>query len=57
MQEYGDVVVKVNEYKRCPDYIIQKFNITNVSVLGYAVFIFTLTACLKTHLWNIKCEK
>ncbi|XP_013377403.1 PREDICTED: receptor-type tyrosine-protein phosphatase C isoform X2 [Chinchilla lanigera] len=26
---YGDVIVKINEHKRCPDYIIQKMNITN----------------------------
>uniref|UniRef100_A0A8C3WZS6 Receptor-type tyrosine-protein phosphatase C n=1 Tax=Catagonus wagneri TaxID=51154 RepID=A0A8C3WZS6_9CETA len=26
---YGDVIVEVNEHKRCPDYIIQKFTITN----------------------------
>ncbi|XP_058525672.1 receptor-type tyrosine-protein phosphatase C [Ochotona princeps] len=26
---FGDVVVKINERKRCPDYIIQKLNITN----------------------------
>ncbi|XP_036210585.1 receptor-type tyrosine-protein phosphatase C isoform X3 [Myotis myotis] len=28
-REYGDVLVKVTEYKTCPDYIIQKFTITN----------------------------
>ncbi|XP_008589809.1 PREDICTED: receptor-type tyrosine-protein phosphatase C [Galeopterus variegatus] len=28
-QTFGDVVVKVTEHKRCPDYIIQKMNITN----------------------------
>lgn len=28
-REYGDVIVKINEHKRCPDYIIQKFNVTN----------------------------
>ncbi|XP_044530849.1 receptor-type tyrosine-protein phosphatase C [Gracilinanus agilis] len=28
-QTYGDVIVKINEYKRCPDYIVQKLNITN----------------------------
>ncbi|XP_055000671.1 receptor-type tyrosine-protein phosphatase C [Sorex araneus] len=26
---FGDIVVKVLKYKRCPDYIIQKMNITN----------------------------
>ncbi|XP_037681020.1 receptor-type tyrosine-protein phosphatase C isoform X2 [Choloepus didactylus] len=26
---FGDVVVKINEHKKCPDYIIQKMNITN----------------------------
>uniref|UniRef100_A0A8C7B476 Receptor-type tyrosine-protein phosphatase C n=1 Tax=Neovison vison TaxID=452646 RepID=A0A8C7B476_NEOVI len=26
---FGDVIVKITEYKRCPDYIIQKLNITN----------------------------
>uniref|UniRef100_A0A8D0RS47 protein-tyrosine-phosphatase n=1 Tax=Sus scrofa TaxID=9823 RepID=A0A8D0RS47_PIG len=26
---YGDVIVEVNEHKRCPDYIIQKLTITN----------------------------
>ncbi|XP_006892178.1 PREDICTED: receptor-type tyrosine-protein phosphatase C [Elephantulus edwardii] len=26
---YGDVIVKISEHKRCPDYIIQKLNITN----------------------------
>lgn len=26
---YGDVTVKINERKRCPDYVIQKLNITN----------------------------
>uniref|UniRef100_A0A8D0ZQV3 Receptor-type tyrosine-protein phosphatase C n=1 Tax=Sus scrofa TaxID=9823 RepID=A0A8D0ZQV3_PIG len=29
---YGDVIVEVNEHKRCPDYIIQKLTITNVSL-------------------------
>ncbi|KAK1327956.1 hypothetical protein QTO34_012378 [Cnephaeus nilssonii] len=28
-REYGDVLVKVTDYKTCPDYIIQKFSITN----------------------------
>lgn len=28
-REYGDVIVKINEHKRCPDYIIQKFSVTN----------------------------
>ncbi|XP_021532839.2 receptor-type tyrosine-protein phosphatase C isoform X3 [Aotus nancymaae] len=26
---FGDVVVKINQHKRCPDYIIQKLNIIN----------------------------
>ncbi|XP_077013450.1 receptor-type tyrosine-protein phosphatase C isoform X2 [Tamandua tetradactyla] len=26
---FGDVIVKLNEYKRCPDYIIQKLSITH----------------------------
>ncbi|XP_008266917.3 receptor-type tyrosine-protein phosphatase C isoform X2 [Oryctolagus cuniculus] len=26
---FGDVIVKINEHKRCPDYIIQKLSITN----------------------------
>nr|XP_037841697.1 receptor-type tyrosine-protein phosphatase C isoform X5 [Chlorocebus sabaeus] len=26
---FGDVVVKINQHKRCPDYIIQKLNIVN----------------------------
>ncbi|KYO34553.1 receptor-type tyrosine-protein phosphatase C isoform C [Alligator mississippiensis] len=26
---FGDIVVKINEIKTCPDYIIQKLNITN----------------------------
>lgn len=26
---FGDIIVKIHEHKRCPDYIIQKFNITN----------------------------
>ncbi|KAL2771095.1 receptor-type tyrosine-protein phosphatase C isoform 2 precursor [Daubentonia madagascariensis] len=26
---FGDIIVKINEHKRCPDYIIQKLNITN----------------------------
>ncbi|KAG8515119.1 Receptor-type tyrosine-protein phosphatase C, partial [Galemys pyrenaicus] len=26
---YGDVTVKLNEHKRCPDYVIQKLNIIN----------------------------
>ncbi|XP_028918753.1 receptor-type tyrosine-protein phosphatase C isoform X4 [Ornithorhynchus anatinus] len=26
---YGEIAVKISDYKRCPDYIIQKFNITN----------------------------
>ncbi|XP_017361565.1 receptor-type tyrosine-protein phosphatase C isoform X2 [Cebus imitator] len=26
---FGDVVVKINQYKRCPDYIIQKLSIIN----------------------------
>ncbi|XP_074164798.1 receptor-type tyrosine-protein phosphatase C isoform X3 [Sminthopsis crassicaudata] len=28
-QIYGDVIVKINEYKICPDYIVRKLNITN----------------------------
>ncbi|XP_074078397.1 receptor-type tyrosine-protein phosphatase C isoform X2 [Macrotis lagotis] len=28
-QIYGDVIVKVNEHKICPDYIVQKLNVTN----------------------------
>ncbi|POI32873.1 hypothetical protein CIB84_003375 [Bambusicola thoracicus] len=28
---YGDIIVKINESKICPDYIIQKLHITNVS--------------------------
>lgn len=31
---FGDVVVKVNEHKRCPDYIIQKMNMTNKKEKG-----------------------
>ncbi|XP_004860179.1 receptor-type tyrosine-protein phosphatase C isoform X1 [Heterocephalus glaber] len=31
---FGDVVVKINEHKRCPDYIIQKMNITNKKEKG-----------------------
>lgn len=37
---FGDVIVKITEYKRCPDYIIQKLNITNVSLFHYMIFIF-----------------
>lgn len=32
-REYGDIAVKVAEYKRCPDYIVQKFTVTHVSSL------------------------
>ncbi|ELK24918.1 Receptor-type tyrosine-protein phosphatase C [Myotis davidii] len=32
-REYGDVLVKVTEYKTCPDYIIQKFTITNAQYI------------------------
>nr|KAF6395548.1 protein tyrosine phosphatase receptor type C [Rousettus aegyptiacus] len=28
-REYGDIAVKVGEYKRCPDYIVQKFTVTH----------------------------
>lgn len=28
---YGDIIVKINECKVCPDYTIQKLHITNVS--------------------------
>lgn len=28
-REYGDVLVKVTDYKTCPDYIIQKFSVNN----------------------------
>ncbi|KAM5237782.1 receptor-type tyrosine-protein phosphatase C [Ctenodactylus gundi] len=28
-RSYGDVIVKVNQHRRCPDYIIQKLSITN----------------------------
>ncbi|XP_051854662.1 receptor-type tyrosine-protein phosphatase C isoform X3 [Antechinus flavipes] len=28
-QIYGDVIVKINEHKTCPDYIVRKLNITN----------------------------
>ncbi|XP_036926369.1 receptor-type tyrosine-protein phosphatase C [Sturnira hondurensis] len=28
-REYGDVLVRVNEHKTCPDYVIQKFSIAN----------------------------
>uniref|UniRef100_A0A8C3JAC2 Receptor-type tyrosine-protein phosphatase C n=1 Tax=Calidris pygmaea TaxID=425635 RepID=A0A8C3JAC2_9CHAR len=27
---YGDIIVKINESKTCPDYVIQKLHITNV---------------------------
>lgn len=30
---YGDIIVKINESKTCPDYVIQKLHITNVSWL------------------------
>ncbi|MBZ3871860.1 Receptor-type tyrosine-protein phosphatase C [Sciurus carolinensis] len=29
MRAFGDVIVKIYEHKRCPDYIIQKLSITN----------------------------
>lgn len=28
---YGDIIVKIYESKTCPDYVIQKLHITNVS--------------------------
>ncbi|KAF6073613.1 protein tyrosine phosphatase receptor type C [Phyllostomus discolor] len=28
-REYGDILVRISEHKTCPDYIIQKFSITN----------------------------
>ncbi|XP_036611170.1 receptor-type tyrosine-protein phosphatase C isoform X2 [Trichosurus vulpecula] len=28
-QIYGDVIVKIHEHKICPDYIVQKLNVTN----------------------------
>ncbi|XP_043819452.1 receptor-type tyrosine-protein phosphatase C isoform X2 [Dromiciops gliroides] len=28
-QIYGDVIVKINEHKVCPDYIVQKLSVTN----------------------------
>ncbi|XP_048214212.1 receptor-type tyrosine-protein phosphatase C [Perognathus longimembris pacificus] len=28
-RSFGDVIVKINEHKRCPDYIIQKLSITS----------------------------
>ncbi|KAM4861601.1 receptor-type tyrosine-protein phosphatase C isoform 2-T2 [Thomomys bottae] len=28
-RSFGDIIVKINEHKRCPDYIIQKLSITN----------------------------
>lgn len=28
-REYGDVLVRVTDYKTCPDYVIQKFSITH----------------------------
>ncbi|XP_058130911.1 receptor-type tyrosine-protein phosphatase C isoform X2 [Dasypus novemcinctus] len=28
-RDFGDVIVKISEHKRCPDYVIQKFSITN----------------------------
>ncbi|XP_023563160.1 receptor-type tyrosine-protein phosphatase C [Octodon degus] len=31
---FGDVTVKINEHKRCPDYIIQKMNIANKKEKG-----------------------
>uniref|UniRef100_A0A8B9C5X9 Receptor-type tyrosine-protein phosphatase C n=1 Tax=Anser brachyrhynchus TaxID=132585 RepID=A0A8B9C5X9_9AVES len=30
---YGDIIVKINESKMCPDYIIQKLHITKVNML------------------------
>lgn len=46
---FGDVIVKITEHKRCPDYIIQKLNITNVSLLHDIYFHM---GCLKTQLWK-----
>lgn len=28
-REYGDILVRISEHKTCPDYVIQKFSITN----------------------------
>lgn len=28
---YGDIIVRINDSKTCPDYVIQKLHITNVS--------------------------
>lgn len=30
---YGDVIVEISEHKRCPDYIIQKLTVGNVSLV------------------------
>lgn len=43
-REYGDILVKISEHKTCPDYIIQKFSITNVSVPYCLVLIVGLFA-------------
>lgn len=53
---YGDVIVKINEHKRCPDYIIQKMNITNVSLFYYEIFYFfnkNVCRILRVRNWNI----
>lgn len=53
---YRDVVVKITEHKRCPDYIIQKLNITHVSLFHYVTF-GLVWLFIKVQLRDIKCEE
>jgi hypothetical protein len=51
---FGDVVVKINEHKRCPDYTIQKLNITSVSGFSYLLFVFVFLLNGNYEILNVR---
>lgn len=53
---FRDVVVKIIEHKICPDYIIQKLNITHVGAFHYVTFGLAWHF-IKVQLRNIVCEE
>lgn len=53
---FRDVVVKIIEHKICPDYIIQKLNITHVGFFHYVTFGLAWHF-IKVQLRNTICEE
>jgi hypothetical protein len=53
---FKDIVVTINDHKRCPDYIIQKLNVAHVS-LSHSITLGLVWLFLRVQLRNVKCEE